>query len=279
MRFLLLLLCLLGTHGDFCPDLYSKELVCSDGNSVNENGCCEATNTCPDHCLSQSWSSTMSNGKYVRQCSCQQCASHMRYDLSADQRWLRAHNYFRCRHSHPLLEWDIAEYTRAQNYANQCLFQHSVGGSYGENLAMGYSTPEDATEAWYDEIQLYRPGDTFSMETGHYTALIWKDTSKLGCGRCEGNKIDVCQYNYGVPNINSYEYFTANVPQTNTPTRTEAECCQEVYGDIVASSSSAPFAVDTFTDTNAAPSLGTTERVLLPILISVTAVTIATITL
>ena len=62
----------------------------------------------------------------------------------------------------------------------------------GENLAMyGSTDPEDkklsttslATDMWYAEVKDYdfdNPG--FSMNTGHFTQVVWKDTKKVGFG-------------------------------------------------------------------------------------------------
>jgi hypothetical protein len=41
----------------------------------------------------------------------------------------------------------------------------------------------EATDAWYNEIKLYnfyRPG--FSMDTGHFTQVVWKGSQKVGVG-------------------------------------------------------------------------------------------------
>lgn len=60
-------------------------------------------------------------------------------------------------------------------------------------------------EAWGDERKLYnfdRPTG-FSMSTGHFTQLIWKNTNSVGCGRvdCDNSATDgasgwlvVCEY-------------------------------------------------------------------------------------
>lgn len=78
-----------------------------------------------------------------------------------------------------------------------CAFAHS-GGPYGENLALGFANATASVEAWGGEEADYdfrRPG--FSEATGHFTQLVWKDTSDVGCGRrlCgERGWYLVCEY-------------------------------------------------------------------------------------
>ena len=54
-----------------------------------------------------------------------------------------------------------------------------------------------ATNAWYDEAPQYDYSQPrFSGSTGHFTQLVWKETTKVGCGvnaGC-GMKTYVCQY-------------------------------------------------------------------------------------
>ncbi|KXJ96200.1 CAP domain-containing protein [Microdochium bolleyi] len=74
----------------------------------------------------------------------------------------------------------------------QCKFEHS-GGPYGENLAIGCNSAAGCVEAWGDERKLGYPfgaADGFSMETGHFSQLVWKNTSDVGCARreCAGDK-------------------------------------------------------------------------------------------
>ncbi|ODM94780.1 Golgi-associated plant pathogenesis-related protein 1, partial [Orchesella cincta] len=64
----------------------------------------------------------------------------------------------------------------------------------GENLIGGTGSwtadqfAESSAKMWYDEVQKYdynRPG--FSMATGHFTQLVWKNSQKLGFGYAQSN--------------------------------------------------------------------------------------------
>ena len=120
------------------------------------------------------------------------------------QRFVDAHNAVRAKHCAPPLTWSPKLAAVAQKWANAlrdkgCAFGHS-GGQYGENLAAGTEgvlDPEATVKMWYDEIAKYRfPNGGFSMETGHFTQVVWRGTSQVGCGhsQCKGNDIWVCNY-------------------------------------------------------------------------------------
>lgn len=121
------------------------------------------------------------------------------------------------------LTWSSTLAAYAQQYADSYScpsngqLTHS-GGSYGENLASGYSD-KGTVDAWYDEIKQYSyssPG--FSEATGHFSQLIWKGSKQLGCAykKCnnEWGTYVVCEY-YPMGNIvvtGDTTYWSSNVP-------------------------------------------------------------------
>ena len=98
----------------------------------------------------------------------------------------------------------------AQHLAATGTFDHAPddpkSAPQGENLWMGtgraYSF-EDMVDGWIDEKQFYSPG-LFPQVTmtrdwadvGHYTQLIWYNTTHVGCALAtgRGNDVLVCRY-------------------------------------------------------------------------------------
>lgn len=111
---------------------------------------------------------------------------------------LKAHNEKRAEHNVADLSWDSTVYQYAQDYADQYDCSGSLthsGGKYGENLAVGYDTAAKAVEAWYEEGNNYDYSSSSSFD--HFTQIIWKDTTKLGCAYkdCSSTgKYIVCSY-------------------------------------------------------------------------------------
>ncbi|KAF7723030.1 hypothetical protein EC973_002406 [Apophysomyces ossiformis] len=111
---------------------------------------------------------------------------------------LDLHNKYRADHSAPALKWSNTLANYAQNWSDRCVFKHSYG-KYGENLAYGYSSWNEAITAWYDEYKLYNynnPG--FSGKTGHFTQIVWKGTTEIGCGVTDCPNLGplyTCSYN------------------------------------------------------------------------------------
>ena len=121
------------------------------------------------------------------------------------QQFVEAHNRVRAKHCAPPLTWSKKLADVAQKWANTlrdkgCVFGHSPGAKYGENLAagtVGALDPTSTVDMWYDEIKLYKfPNGGFSMQTGHLTQVLWRSTKQVGCGHvtCKGNDIYVCNY-------------------------------------------------------------------------------------
>lgn len=145
--------------------------------------------------------------------ACTSIAMPTQYEHSA----LATHNKMRKMHGAPAMQWDddLAHY--AAQHASHCVFRHSHG-SYGENIAEGYPSTTAAIQAWYDEKTHYdyqRPG--FSMSTGHFTQLVWKSSTRLGCASavCHGingtpGTFFVCEYS-PPGNITNKGYFERNV--------------------------------------------------------------------
>ncbi|MCU1282690.1 MAG: hypothetical protein JWM53_6236 [bacterium] len=118
--------------------------------------------------------------------------------------WVEAHNRVRAKHCAPPLAWSPKVAASAQKWANTiadrgCALGHS-GGQYGENLAAGTSGTLDAAGVvgmWYDENKQFsfRSGG-FSMKTDHFTQVVWRGTTAVGCGRsqCNGMDVWICQY-------------------------------------------------------------------------------------
>lgn len=236
--------------GIFCQStLFTDSFVCDDGSDVGSNGCCASTNFCPSSCTSGA--SSTSNG--VTTCTCTGCNFGFKLtSLTQDDRFLNAHNYFRCRHGQSLLAWDDDNAVEAADWASTCPSQGSnpahirpdgtssydLSPSRGENVAAGFQSVESAVEAWYSEITNpgYTPGTANQPPagTGHYTAMIWAATTKLGCAEnaCSSgvpNPVHVCHYSEDPPNFGFDADYFENVPQSNTETATEDSCCASVY--------------------------------------------------
>lgn len=118
---------------------------------------------------------------------------------------LDEHNRYRANHCAPALSWSDELAAAAQAWAERlrdtgCQFEHS-STKYGENLAAGtpgHLPPEDVVRMWYDEIADYDfASGKFEASTGHFTQVVWKSSTRLGCGMvsdCNGMDIWVCQY-------------------------------------------------------------------------------------
>jgi hypothetical protein len=130
---------------------------------------------------------------------------------------LRAHNELRAKHCASPLTWskELANY--AQGWADTlvddgCRFDHNPDGRHGENLSFyappDSQTPASVAQSWYDEIADFNfKKPSFSMLTGHFTQLVWRETAQLGCGvgQCNGGMLWVCNYDPAGNVMGSYE--------------------------------------------------------------------------
>lgn len=100
---------------------------------------------------------------------------------------LNSTNTFRTQHNASSVVYNNTLAKFASSYLSSlsnCEFEHS-GGSFGENLAIGCSdTVSGCVELWGNERDKYDFGNPgFDKETGHFTQLVWKNTTDVGCGR------------------------------------------------------------------------------------------------
>ncbi|KAL8982428.1 MAG: hypothetical protein Q9205_003058 [Flavoplaca limonia] len=115
---------------------------------------------------------------------------------------LETHNTYRTAHNASSLIWNSTLATSARRHAQPCDFKHSKDIPFGENLAAGYPNTTAAVEFWGNEQEYYDFGDAeFDDETGHFTQMVWKTTTDVGCGAtwCDGENGTpgwylVCQY-------------------------------------------------------------------------------------
>jgi len=114
------------------------------------------------------------------------------------------HNVHRANHSAPDVEWSEEHAGYAAQAASSCHFAHDLspgGGGYGQNIAMygasnidqnggAHAAAQAITDMWYySEVGLY-PNGAYGRSNpdmggfhdwGHYTQVVWKSTTKIGC--------------------------------------------------------------------------------------------------
>jgi len=158
------------------------------------------------------------------------------------QRVLVSHNVHRANHSASNLVWDNALASTAAKIASTCVYAHNTttdGGGYGQNIAAGLAADNITaiiTELFYNgEVGYYtnlygqaNPDMSNFHNWGHFSQIVWKGTSRVGCATqyCPKGLANVGPYtpphftvcNYGPPG-NYLGEFDVNVGKSlNRPT-------------------------------------------------------------
>ncbi len=121
--------------------------------------------------------------------------------------YLNAHNKWRKEVGSPPLTWNKSFQEDAEWYAAKLAktgkMEHS-DTDLGENLfwfSEKVCEPEMAVNAWASEKEYYRPGTKINnsnyQKFGHYTQMIWYNTTEVGCGAAQSKHgtFVVCRYN------------------------------------------------------------------------------------
>ena len=131
-----------------------------------------------------------------------------------EARILAAHNAQRSRYGVPPLAWDGALAADAvawgKTLAAERRWEHDPDNrSEGENLWMGTSgafSIEQMVGSWADERRFWREGVFPDVSTsgswhdiGHWTQMVWRGTSAVGCGLVRGDGDDYLVCRYGPP--------------------------------------------------------------------------------
>ena len=121
---------------------------------------------------------------------------------------LAAHNAYRASLDLPPLRWSDQLAVKAQSWAVHLAeigqLEHS---GPGQNLALATSGTQSLTQLvdlWGSEQHYFTNGNFPAisttgnwMDVGHYSQMVWKSTTAVGCGFAESNGLDVlvCDYN------------------------------------------------------------------------------------
>lgn len=138
---------------------------------------------------------------------------------------VKEHNAVRAKHGVPPLKpgdstlqaWALKR--SKQQAANDKMEHLPKGNKYGENLwqatkNMKFPTCQEMVDVYYKEIKDYnwnKPG--FSMKTGHFTQVVWKNTKSVACAHAanaKGNSYFSCEYD-PPGNVNGAEEYKKNV--------------------------------------------------------------------
>jgi len=107
-------------------------------------------------------------------------------------------NSYRAYHQADSASWDEGLASQAQEWVNYLAstgrLEHGGHDGAGQNLYMTSDTSADhsgvcvaATDGWYSEVDKYDWNNpAFSMETGHFTQVVWRGSSRVGYAVASG---------------------------------------------------------------------------------------------
>jgi uncharacterized protein YkwD len=135
-------------------------------------------------------------------------SAHAHADPRSTAELLAAHNAYRASLGLPPLRWSNRLAVNAQRWAVHLaeIGQLEHSGS-GQNLAMAASGTQSLTQLvdlWGSERAYFTNGYFPAISTtgnwvnvGHYSQMIWRTTTEVGCGFVEnyGRDVLVCDYN------------------------------------------------------------------------------------
>lgn len=127
---------------------------------------------------------------------------------------LAAHNRYRTALNIPPLVWSDTLAAHAQEWAGHLAqsggnIRHSKSSGEGENLwqgTSGYFSYKQMVDSWGAEKKLFKNGKFPHVSTtgkwqdaGHYTQIIWRNTTKVGCGKSRSGEYDILVCRYSPP--------------------------------------------------------------------------------
>ncbi|KAF7990229.1 hypothetical protein HCN44_000034 [Aphidius gifuensis] len=155
-------------------------------------------------------SSALPSTKKIEQASGEKSQGCLQIDEKFINACLEKHNYYRDIHGVPPLKINDKLCKFSQEWATKLAkmgkMEHRKNSEYGENLYFKWSsnpkclvTGDEAVVSWYSEIKDYKYGtDRSASTTGHFTQVVWKDSTELGVGFSRNSKGEiyvVCNYN------------------------------------------------------------------------------------
>lgn len=131
-------------------------------------------------------------------------SNHNDLSSSFTREFVAAHNQVRAGVGVGPLRWSDDLAAAAQQWANSLIESHAFhprgDHRFGENLfevtGRGAS-PDEVVYAWAGEARNYdHKTNTCSARCGHFTQLVWHDTTVVGCGMAHDTRREVWVCNY-----------------------------------------------------------------------------------